>query len=111
MSRKNEFAASSPEILTNLQKQARLSAASLKHSEGYNFTHYLPLASLLNASTGPCVRLRGCFGRVSPDPLEKPVDHRCGSVPLLRYFQSQYQSRVLFHTTSSCPAAFDFSKQ
>ena len=53
MSRKNEFAASSPEILTNLQKQARLSAASLKHSEGYNFTHYLLITQPLKRLYGP----------------------------------------------------------
>ena len=53
MSRKNEFAASSPEILTNLQKQARLSAASLKHSEGYNFTHCLPITQPLKRLYGP----------------------------------------------------------
>ena len=53
MSRKNEFAASSPEILTNLQKQARLSAASTKHSEGYNFTHYLPITQPLKRLYGP----------------------------------------------------------
>ena len=34
MSRKNEVAASSPEILTNLQKKARLGTATKKHSEG-----------------------------------------------------------------------------
>ena len=53
MSRKNEFAASSPEILTNLQKQARLSAASVKHSEGNNFTHYLPITQPLKRLYGP----------------------------------------------------------
>lgn len=53
MSRKNEFAASSPEILTNLQKQARLSAASMKHSEGYNFTHYLPITQPFKRLYGP----------------------------------------------------------
>tara|TARA_B100000242_G_C42617382_1_gene291103 strand:- start:170 stop:274 length:105 start_codon:yes stop_codon:yes gene_type:complete len=34
MSIKNELAASGPEILTNPQKQAMLSTASKKHSEG-----------------------------------------------------------------------------
>ena len=54
MSRKNEFAASSPEILTNLQKQAGLSAASLKHCEGYNFTHYLlPITQPFKRLYGP----------------------------------------------------------
>ena len=53
MSRKNEFAASSPEILTSLHKKAKLSAASMKHSESYNFTHYLPITQPLKRLYGP----------------------------------------------------------
>ena len=55
-----------------------------------------------------CTVLEGVLVGFPHGALKKPVEHRCGSVLLLRYFQAQYQSRILFHTTSSCPAAFDF---
>ena len=61
MSRKNEFAASSPEILTNLQKKARLSAASWKHSESYNFTDYLPITQPLKRLYGPVCASKRVF--------------------------------------------------
>ena len=41
MSSKNGFAASTPQILADLQKQARLSMSSTKNSEGLNLPPYL----------------------------------------------------------------------